>query len=205
MIRLTVRPEYPGFDAEVRRPGNAFLVKCPAPTTAQFKKKNFWTKAATELRAAYSGVCAYTCMYLLDGGSVDHFYAKSTFPHLAYEWSNYRFASGRINSTKGNLATILDPFEIQDDWFFMQVPTCLIQPNPELAKDLRVKIKATINDLRLNQDDNYVQERCNILMDYARGDVALAFLARRYPFIAKEIERQGLSEEELRGRFKMAH
>lgn len=197
------QPEYPGFHTDVRVPGNAFLAVCPQPTSEQFKKKNFWGKAARELHAAYSGVCAYTSMYLTEQGSVDHFLPKASYPHLAYEWDNYRLASGRVNSSKGNLESILDPFEVQDDWFFMDIPACLLRPNPALAKELRSQISGTINSLRLNQDDNYVQERCNILIEYALGDVSQAFLRRRYPFIAKEIDRQELTVENLRTRFSL--
>jgi hypothetical protein len=57
--------------------------------------------------------------------------------------------------------------------------------------------------LRLNDDDNYVQERCNILMDFVRADVSADFLQRRYPFLAKEVARQQLSQEDLRTLFRI--
>lgn len=197
MIRVKQQPEYPAFDTEVRGPGNAFLTRCPTPTSQQFKKKNFWGKAAPHLHAAYSGVCAYTAMYLPQQGSVDHFLPKTTHPHLAYEWSNYRLASGRVNSIKGNLTDILDPFQIQDEWFHLDIPACLLRPNPSLDQPLKVRISGTINSLRLNKDESYVQERCNILMDYARNDVSISFLERRYPFLAKEIARQNIDQTAL--------
>lgn len=203
MIRVALQPEYPNFNAEVRVPGAAFLETCPTPTSEQFKKKNFWSRAARELHAAYSGICAYTAMYLPEQGSVDHFLPKAIHPHLAYEWSNFRLASGRVNSSKGNGLDILDPFDVQDDWFYMDIPACLLRPNPVLEKPLRNRIAGTINSLRLNQDDNYVQERCNILIDYARTDVSFAFLERRYPFLAKEVARQGLDQQALRDLFRI--
>ena len=203
MIRVQSKPEYLAFDGQVRQPGAAFLATCANPTSEQFKKKNFWGRAARELHAAYSGICAYTAMYLTDWGSVDHFLPKALFPHLAYEWTNYRLANARINSSKGNLTTIIDPFLVEDGWFHIEIPACLLKPNRDLDIDLRNQISNTINSLRLNQDDHYVQERCNILMDYARGDVSLNFLERRYPFLAKEIERQGLDSGTLRAKFKI--
>jgi len=142
-------------------------------------------------------------MYLADNGTVDHFLPKTVHPQLAYEWSNFRLASGRVNSSKGNLIGILDPFHIQDDWFYLDIPTCLLRPNPALDNALRNQIANTINTLRLNQDDNYVQERCNILMDFARADVSLGFLERRYPFLAKEVNRHGFDQPYLRTLFKI--
>lgn len=203
MIRVAQQPEYPNFDAEVRSPGTAFLATCPAPTSAQFRKKSFWGKAARELHAAYSGICAYTAMYLPEQGSVDHFLPKASHPHLAYEWANFRLASGRVNNSKGSVTEILDPFQIQNDWFYMDIPACLLRPNPDIEKQLRNQISGTINSLRLNQDDNYVQDRCNILMDYARADVTIGFLERRYPFLAKEVNRQNLSQQRLIELFKI--
>lgn len=200
---MAAQPEYPAFDSEVRQPGAAFLVTCPSPNSSQFKKKNFWSRAAGNLHAAYSGICAYTAMYLPEQGSVDHYLPKALHPHLAYEWSNFRLASGRVNSSKGNSTSILDPFEIENDWFVMDIPDCLIRANPNLEKQLRVKVSGTINSLRLNQDDNYVQERCNILIDYANGDISLDFLQRRYPFLAKEVNRQNLDRSELKRLFRL--
>ncbi len=142
-------------------------------------------------------------MYLPEQGSVDHFLPKTTHPRLAYEWSNFRLASGRVNNSKSNLSGILDPFQIQDDWFYMDLPACLLRPNPALEKPLRKQIANTINSLRLNQDDNYVQDRCNILLDYARGDVSIGFLERRYPFLAREVIRQGFDRQLLKELFKI--
>ena len=203
MIRVAVAPEYPNFHADVREPGAAFLATCPAPTSEQFRKRSFWNRAARELHAAYSGICAYTAMYLPEQGSVDHFLPKSSYPELAYEWNNFRLASGRVNNSKGNQLDIIDPFQVDDDWFHMDIPGCLLKPNPTLERSLRNRISGTINSLRLNQDDNYVQERCNILIEYAREDISKNFLLRRYPFLSKEVDRQGLEQKSLRYLFKI--
>lgn len=201
MIRVAAALEYPNFDAEVRAPGLAFLAACPSPTSDDFRKKSFWNKATKELHAAYSGICAYTAMYLPEQWSVDHFLPKSNYPALAYEWNNFRLASGRVNNSKGNQIDIIDPFQVENNWFHMDIPACLLKPNPDLEKPLRNRISGTINSLRLNQDDNYVQERCNILIDYAREDISSNFLQRRYPFLAKEVERQALDQLALRALF----
>lgn len=203
LIRVQKRPEYPGFDAEVRQPGAVFLHQCPHPTSKDFKKKNFWSRAAKELHAVYGGICAYTAMYLAEQGSVDHFLPKNSHPLLAYEWSNYRLASGRVNNAKGNQENILDPFLLQDDWFFLDLPSCMLKANPVLTKRLRSQIDGTIRGLKLNSDDYYAQERCNILMEYARGNIALDFMKHRYPFLAKEILRQALSQQALSAIFRL--
>ncbi len=195
MIRVSLKPEYPDFNMRVRQPGRTFLGATPNPNSKQFKRKNYWTRALSELHAAYAGVCAYTAMYLPDRGSVDHFRPKTAFPELAYEWSNFRLAGGRINSTKGNSLDILDPFEIEDDWFYLDIPSCLIRANSNLDKALKGRINLTINSLGLNSDDIYVQERCNILIAFAQGQIGHDFLKERYPFLAREILRQELLDQ----------
>jgi len=194
VIRVTRRVEYADFDVQVRQPGLVFLGNTPNPNSAQFKKKNYWSRALPELHAAYSGICAYTAMYIPDRGSVDHFHPKKLFPNLAYEWDNYRLANGRINSTKGDSQDVLDPFEIEDEWFHLDLPSCLIKPAPELEKETRTRVKATINTLRLNADDVYVNERLQILLLLAKHFITMQFLQQRYPFLYKEIVRQNAEE-----------
>ena len=203
MIRVDPKEEYPEFDTEVRKPGAAFLAICPRPTSKEFSKKNFWNRAAPELHASYSGICAYTSMYLPEQWTVDHYLPKTEYPEQAYEWKNFRLASGKVNTTKGIQPDIIDPFEVENDWFFMDIPSCLLKPNPALERPVRVRISQTINSLRLNQDDNYVQERCSILIDLAREDISLSFLRRRYPFLAKEVTRQDISTVNLRKMFSI--
>jgi hypothetical protein len=203
LIRVNQQPEYPAFNSQVRQPGAIFLATCPNPTSEQFRKKNYWNRAAKELHAAYDGVCAYTATYLPDSGSVDHFVPKTVNPAAAYDWNNFRLASGRVNSCKGNQTDLLDPFLVDNEWFELAVPSCLLKANATLSRELRVRINSTINALRLNDDDYYVQERCNILIDYAKKEITLNFLRRRYPFLAKEIERQGLTSEDLAALFKL--
>ena len=190
MIRVVRRPEYGDFDAEVRQPGLAFLARRPKPTSAEFSKKNYWTKARPHLHAAYSGQCAYTTMYLVEGGSVDHFLPKALYPQWAYEWHNYRLARQKINVRKGDTKDVVDPFDVQPGWFVLHMPSCLIKAGPKLKPSVRKKVNATINILQLNADDLLVQERCDLLVSLAEGDVTMAFLDRWYPFLSSEVRRQ---------------
>ena len=189
MIRVRQQAEYPAFDRRVRQPGLEFLGQNPRPTSREFNRRNYWRRALAELHAAYSGVCAYTAKYLPDRGTVDHYLPKGTFPLLAYEWANYRLASSRVNGFKGNSTDVLDPFQIGDEWFHLDIPSCLIRANGRLEPDLKAQVHTTIDVLRLNSDDTYVQERCNILVAFATGEIKFEFLSNRYPFLAREVIR----------------
>jgi len=136
-------------------------------------------------------------------GTVDHFLPKTTHPQLAYEWSNYRLAGGKVNNAKGTSTEIIDPFEVENHWLHLKLPSCLIVPNSELDAPLKERIKATVKILRLNIDDAYVQDRCDILKWFATGGVDFSFLQKRYPFLALEIERQGFKDGGLASIFKV--
>lgn len=127
-----------------------------------------------------------------DGVSIDHFLPKSKEPSKAYEWDNFRLSLHKLNQNKGDAIDIIDPFLIQSGWFVLDFPSCLVRPGKDLAKDLELKIEKTIKILKLNDDDGLVQERCNIMVSYAKQELALPFMTGRYPFLAAEIVRQGI-------------
>ena len=197
MIPVTPKPEYTEFDNQVRRPGLAFLKKTPKPTSADFKKHGYWRRAMPHLRAAFSSACAYTTCHMVDGGTIDHFLPKTLCPHLAYEWENYRLARQKMNQRKGDTTEVVDPFTIKTGWFVLDFPSCLVRPGRELSVVLRKRINSTINILQLNTDDSMVQERCNLLVELADGNVTMEFLDKFYPFLSSEVRRQDI-EGDLR-------
>jgi len=64
-----------------------------------------------------------------------------------------------------------------------------------LGAEVRRRINATINILQLNADDSLVQERCDLLVDLADGNVTLKFLDRWYPFLSQEVRRQDIGND----------
>ncbi len=126
--------------------------------------------------------------------SVDHFVPKAVNPDLAYEWSNYRLASPRLNSYKGDHTDVLDPFLILPGWFVLNLANFLVEPNTGLERQIETEVRNTIEILRLNRDDSLVDLRFKIVRDYATGLVNFEYLRARYPFIASELERQNQRE-----------
>ena len=194
MIPVTPMPEPGSFDGKVRQPGRIFLVQTPNPNYKEWKGKDYWTRALDDLRIAYNGICAYSATWIphsTGSQSVDHFSSKDLFPHLAYEWSNFRYSSGRFNGRKGN-RIILDPFLIQAGWFQINFNTMFIRPDPNLGPQLQDQIIDAIDKLHLNRDDKLVEERI-VYMQYLKGgQIDFKFLRQNAPFIAFELERQGL-------------
>lgn len=194
MIRVARQPEYPDFDTQVRQRGLRFLASCANPTARQFARHNYWNQALAELYAAYRGTCAYTSRRLVSTGSVDHYRPKSKYPHLAYEWDNYRFCRQAVNNRKGDSEDVIDPFAVQNGWFTLDLPSCLIKANKHVSRAVRVAINNTVNVLGLNRDERLVQERCDLLVALADGKITLEYLDDHYPFLAFEVRRQRVLE-----------
>ena len=191
MIPVRQEPEYAAFDAEVRQPGIRFLRGNPSPTSRDFQRHNYWRHAKHELLRAYFH-CAYTSLRVIGAAvSVDHFLPKVKYPKLAYEWDNYRLARPKLNQSKGDSEDVLDPFFVRCGWFFLDLPSCLIHPGDSLRRSRRNDVKATIRVLRLNSSD-LTDERSRWLVDVAMNRISFNYLRRQYPFLASEIERQGI-------------
>ncbi|MDB9467696.1 hypothetical protein [Dolichospermum circinale] len=120
MLKFNPPAEPENFDAKARQPGNNWLEKNPDKK----RPKDYWSNFKSDLADGFGNLCGYTAMYDSTGGTVDHYLSWKYHPHLTYEWSNYRFAFGRVNSSKGTLDNqILDPFEVEDDWFEILLPS----------------------------------------------------------------------------------
>ena len=190
MIRVQAKPEDPQFDKQVRWKGQRFLNSHPKPNSKQFGKHTYWNAALKELHAAHDHLCAYTTRELVQTGSVDHFRPKSKYPHLAYEWDNYRLARQAINSRKGDSEDVIDPFEVCEGWFILDMPSCLIKPGQSVTEEIRNAVSTTIDVLRLNSDERLVEERCRLLVNLADGNITLKYLESHYPFLSTEVRRQ---------------
>ncbi len=198
MIPVTLAAEPASFNANIRLPGNTFLSDCHTPNHRDWKAHRYWQMASNDLYRAYGGICAYTCEWFSRTSatsSIDHFFPKSSYPNLAYEWSNYRLTTQKANGNKGNSVGIADPFAIASGWFVLDLPSCLIKPGTGLPAAENSMVEFTISILKLNDDDEYVQSRCNIILYYIKGDISLNYMREKYPFIAHELVRQNLLED----------
>lgn len=198
MLYVTPQPEPASFDDKVRQRGLVYLralgIDLTKPLPEDVKLKDYWRSSLDDLYTSYDGICAYLAIHferITGGGSVDHFAAKSRHAGLAYEWSNYRLACTRMNSRKNHYDDVLDPFEIQNGWFRLELVSGHIYPNPELQPALMSNVTSSI--MRLKLDDQGCREvRARHFSDYIQGLYTADFLKRRSPFVWHEANRQGL-------------
>ena len=144
---------------------------------------------------SYKGICAYSCHWIpYDTGAdtVEHFFPKDTYPQRAYEWSNYRLVCSTLNGRKGIREDILDPFQIQNGWFVIDFPSLLVKPSKEIDEAMNLNVKVTINSLGLNDEDTCLKSRERYIKDYCQERITFEYLCDDAPFIALELERQGI-------------
>ncbi|MFN9558401.1 MAG: hypothetical protein ACK55G_06640 [Dolichospermum sp.] len=197
MIPVKPQPEPDDFDEKVRQPGLVFLSKVPNPKTEDWKKHDYWVKSLPDLYTSYNKICAYSAQWIPrpEGSpSVDHFLPKSAKPELAYEWHNFRLACLTLNNKKGTELDVIDPFELPVNSFILDFPSLIIKPNPELLYPLKGRVISTINRLQLNDYDKCIDGRLEWLKTYYEDNSSFDSLKRKAPFIAYELERQGLVE-----------
>ena len=150
--------------------------------------------------ASYDRICSYLCLYIPRGTgapSVDHMAPKSTRWDRVYEWRNYRLACALMNSRKGDIARVLDPFEIGDGWFALELVEFQVVPNGGLPTEVAATVEDTIDRLRLN-GPVCCEARLEYAEDYWRRRITVDYLTRHSPFVARELRRQERLREEDR-------
>lgn len=189
MMRVELQPEPDHFDRLVRQPGLRALAEQRDPLPP------YWRECSEDLYRSYRGFCAYLAVIIPPGTgarSVDHLAPKSRQRELAYEWQNYRLACMLMNARKRDFDDVLDPFEIEDDWFYLEFSFLQVLPNPSLDGATRDRVAATIMRLKLN-DRECRSARAQYFDAFAAGRISFDCLEQWSPFVAREWRRQGLS------------
>lgn len=198
MIRVEPVSEPESFDAEVRRKGKAWLEEHPTG-----RPPALWIPYSSDLEAGFHGRCGYAAMKLVDG-TVDHYRSCTNHRHLAFEWQNYRFASARINSVKGAADDrVLDPFEVGDDWFEIQLPSLQMIATDRIPPEQRDRADFTLDRLKLRAGPQLIRQRSSWYSAFLKGGLSLAGLYTFTPMIARAVEKR-LQRIELRETSKEA-
>jgi hypothetical protein len=186
VIHFDRSPAPEGFRESVEVPGNRWLELHPFG-----RPPPLWRECEPELRRAFRGLCAYSALYL-PTGTLDHFVSCSEDRSLAYDWSNYRYAAGWLNSSKGDVRSsqLLDPFEVDDEWFQLLLPSLQMVTTDRIPAELRERAETMLIRLHLGHDERVVRQRREWLGLDERGELSLAGLERMAPMIAAAIRRR---------------
>jgi len=186
MIPVAPIPEPEGFDAKCRTPGNKWLKNNPGVG----RPRDYWSPFKADLMRGFYDLCGYSAMHDLNG-TVDHYRGCTNYPELSYEWSNYRYASAWINSSKSNKdEAILDPYDVKDGWFEIILPSLQLVAAEKIPPEFREKIAYTIKTLHLQDDERVIRQRRSWYKMYSRGEISLERLRKFAPLLAQAVERE---------------
>lgn len=212
MIRVVPAPAPADFDQRVRRKGLDAIAELvgEAPSRKRPGRQRrqtfasradippdrfppYWRDVLPDMLDSYRRLCAYLALYIepaTGSPTVDHVVPKSKRWDQVYEWSNYRLACALINSRKNDTDLVLDPFHIGDDLFALELVEFQVKPGAGAVGALQAAVEGTIHKLGLN-----LTVCCAARREYAEsyevGEIDLAYLERRAPFVARELRRQG--------------
>jgi hypothetical protein len=201
MIPVIAKPEPEDFDARVRQPGIAFLQQLGLSQTSvapsKLQWKSHWQNCLEQLADAYERICAYSSFRvhpITGSGSVDHFVPKSRKPYLAYEWSNFRFASSRLNSRKRDKPMELDPFTMPADVFTLSFVDFSISINGSQPGNVSQNAREALTILKID-DALHRHERKRLFEQYQSGQISAEVLRAENPFVFQQAQRERMLAE----------
>jgi hypothetical protein len=186
MMRFAPVAKPEGF-AEAERLGAQWLVEHPAAE----RPYPYWSPFRSDLAEGFGQLCAYCAMYE-PVGTIDHFVSWDEDRAKAYAWDNYRFASQWINSSKQKLRSheILDPFEVDDAWFELLLPSLQLVASAAVPEALRDRVETMLKRLHLRDDERVLRQRREWYRMYQHGELTLEGLRKKAPLIARAIDDQ---------------
>jgi len=185
MIHFDPTPEPPHFDETVRQPGRYWLES----HTQSERLKPYWNSVKPDLANAFGQLCGYSAMFE-PVGTVDHYLSIKNHRPQAYEWDNYRFSAQWINSSKQTAdQTVLDPFEVEDGWFEILLPSLQLKLSDTIPEAQRARAVYTLKRLHLRDDERVIRQRREWYCMYQDGELDIDGLRKKAPLIARAIER----------------
>ncbi len=186
MIGIEKPAEPATFNAECRLPGNAWLAAHPTGTPPG----QLWRPFVMALCAGFHNRCGYTAMWSLDG-TVDHYLSQDNHRGSAFEWSNFRYIAGWLNSSKQALdRQVLDPFKVKDEWFEIDLQSLVLRLTPCVPNRVRPRAQFTLTRLHLADGDRVYNQRKTYYDLFTAGNLPLDVLHRFAPLLATAIRRE---------------
>ena len=175
----------------IRKPRN-FTRDCETPGKAwerahpgSNKFPTLWRKYQPQLAEGFNDRCGWWAMRIADG-AVDHYLSKEFHRDRAYDWSNYRYISPSVNSSKRNQDdNVLDPFQILPGWFEVQLPSMLLRRTALVPVVLQAKADFTLKKLLNSRKAR--RNRRGWYEDHKVRGLPLANLADYAPLVAEAV------------------
>jgi hypothetical protein len=178
-----------GFEAKCASAGRKWLQAHPGAR----RPRDYWSQFKSHLADGFGQLCGYSAMYS-PVGTVDHYQSWKHNPMLAYDWDNYRFAEGWINSSKQTVdSAVLDPYEVEPGWFEITLPSLQLKVTDRVPPKYRARAELTLQRLHLRDDERIIRQRRKWLELHESGRLTLEGLAEVAPLLADAVRRRASS------------
>ncbi|MCX4241607.1 hypothetical protein [Paraliomyxa miuraensis] len=206
MIRVDRHPAPKNFERDVQEPGLRWLEN-PNNRTKP-RPRDYWKHCRDDLERQFESRCGYAATWI-SSGYTDHFVSWSRCKscnehHRAYEWENLRWMAPELNSLKSD-HEILDPFEVQDSWFDIHLPSLRLRMTDAIPVEHRGTAERTLQVLKLESGPLVRKWRQAELRLFANG-TSLSEIMHRTPLLGRALEQlfaaspEDLEPEQLRFR-----
>jgi len=187
MMRFVRQKEPNAFDDRCRKRGEKWLEEHPGYD----RPNDYWSEFEPDLRNAFGGLCAYCVMFVMKA-QTDHFIPVAVLKRkkqdkLAYEWKNFRYGEGVLNGRKSK-QVILDPFQVRDEWFEIQLPSLQLLLTSTLPVNKKRVADLTMEKLGLRDDEVVIRYRRKWFELYQERKLTLEGLKEVAPLIARAVE-----------------
>lgn len=173
------------FDRDCSTPGNQWLAANPISK----KFPAHWIKFQPHLEKGFAYRCGWWAVQITDG-AVDHYLSKKNHRNRAYEWANYRYIAGSVNSSKRNHDdAVLDPFEVQNGWFEVILPSLQLITTAQVPAKLQAKADFTIKHLKLANGYKIRKLRRRYYEDFKAGKLTMQGLLDYAPLVGEAVQR----------------
>jgi hypothetical protein len=186
VIRFEPAPKPEGFAERVEARGQTWLTG-----NAAGRPPDYWSEFKPQLAEAFRNLCAYSAMYE-PVGTVDHFVSCDEDRSRSYDWANYRYAAGWLNSSKQALQSheIVDPFAVEHGWFELLLPSLQLVVTDRVPAAWRARTERMLARLHLGHDERVVRQRREWYRMYQVGELTLDGLTKKAPLIAAAVRKQ---------------
>lgn len=177
------------FDKNCRQPGKAWLAA--NPSVDPHTQSTWWSQFKSALAEHFQHRCGWLAVHIGMQGQVDHWLACKTNPQQAFEWSNFRYVSGSVNSRKSTLNDqVLDPCEVQEGWFEVHLPSFQLVETTSLPITHKQRADTTLEQLGLRNGYEARWTRWDAYRDcWNAGSVDLAKLSTKAPLVAGAVKK----------------
>jgi hypothetical protein len=201
--KLGTDNEPPFFAINCRAPGKSWLAEYP--DRDPHEKSEWWSQFQPDLARHFNYRCGWLGVSIELDGIVEHWLSCGprkglASPHrdLAFEWSNYRYATGVINSLKGTLDDqVMDPCEVKDGWFEVTLPSFELVATDDIPESLRDKAQTTLKELQLRRHKAQFTRWRWYQRYWNSGNPDVAALKRDAPLVAAAVEKAQAAAQPL--------